>query len=82
MNKEVKKEFKKIAQMALNGNVEKACRKKHHKWRWKMKNKFGKICTCQVTLPKTPSDWRWKMNHHGNIRKILRNLDIEGYRIQ
>lgn len=82
VRQEIRKERKKIEKVAFQNSFKDCTQKNHHKWVWDMVNKHGKIVTCRVTLAKTPSDRRWKKNHHGNLRKIFRNLEIEGYRIQ
>ena len=85
MNKEIKKEKKKLQSHSCDNKVEDVSVGKkgnHHKWRWNMLNENGEIVRCQVTIPNSPSDWRWKKNHHRNIRMIYRNLKISGYRIQ
>ena len=79
---EVKKERKKIEKVAIKNSFRDRSGNNHHKWVWDMFNKHGKIVTCQVTVSKSPSDWRWKKQHHGTLRKIFRDLEIEGYRIE
>ena len=82
VGQEIKKEKKKIEKVAIKKSFRDCSGKNHHKWIWNMTNKHGKIVTCQVTVSKSPSDWRWKKQHHGTLRKIFRDLEIEGYRIE
>ena len=78
---ELRKERKKIQNIA-HSHFEDITGKKHQKWVWDMVNIHGEIVTCQVTVPSTPSCHRWKKNHHGNLRKIFRQNEINGYRIK
>lgn len=82
VRQEIRKERKKIEKIAIKNSFRDCSGKNHHKWVWDMKNKHEDIVTCRIILSKTPSDRRWKKNYHGNLRKIFRDLDIEGYRIQ
>lgn len=81
--KDVKVEFRKIRKMALNKKVNvNQKRNGHQEWDWEMINDDGDTVKCKVTQGNSPSCYRWRKNHHANIRKVFRDLNISGYQIR
>lgn len=82
MDKSVKRECKDMRKNAKKlGGTYRQEQSKHLKVWMEIPNDFGELIYIKQTMPVSPSDTNWMKQHRRNLRKLIKQNHITGYRI-
>ncbi len=73
MNKNVKKFVKEIKKMSQSFEIK---GKNHLKLLWKMKDVQGNMQSFYLTIPKTPSCYRWEKNARSKVNRDYKMKNV------